>query len=179
MIIRTALWLFLLCLPVFLLAKALLMFAFFMIASLVMKGAIFLMFGAFGLFIFSGLFWFLKQICHTFKQYFSTQERENRRILFTENQTQNRQRLFYFQRLQLHYFKDRQRKKILEQNNLKHIYQLSDSIEQELKRVKPQLSKTNFSQLQRENRRFRLQKNELALLELHQKIATITGNSSC
>jgi biopolymer transport protein ExbB/TolQ len=175
MIIRIALWLFLLCLPIFLLAKALLIFAFVLIASLVMKGAIFLMFAAFGLLIFSGLFFILKHIWQTLKTYFSTQERENRRILFTENQTSHRQRLFHFQRLQLHYFKEQQRKKILEKNNLKHIQQLSDAIEQELNRSKSQLSKTDFSKFQRENRLFRLQKNELALLELHQKIATIVG----
>ncbi len=175
MLIRIALWLFFLCLPVFLLAKALLIFTFFIIASFVMNGAIFLMFAAFGLFIFSGLFFVLKQIWQTFKQYFSNQERENRRILFVENQTNHKQRLFHFQRLQLHYFKERQRKKILEQNNLKQINQLFESIEQELNRAKSQLSKKEFSQFQHENRRFRLQKNELALLELHQKIATIMG----
>jgi hypothetical protein len=175
MIIRIALWLFLICLPLFIVAKALLMFAFFVIASFAMKGAIFLMFAAFGLFIFSGLFWILKHILLSFKRYFSMQESENRRILFTENQTQHKQRLFYFQRLQLHYFKERQRKKILEQNNRKQINALSDAIESKLKQIKSQISDEHFSKYQLENHRYRVKQNEKALLELHQKIATITG----
>ena len=175
MLIRVALWLFLLCLPVFLLAKTLLIFTFFVIASFVMQGAIFLMFSAFAIFIFSGLVWILKQIWHTFKQYFSTEQREQRHILFVQNQTTNRQRLFHFQRLQLNYFKERQRKKLLEKNNQTQINALSDAIELELKQIKSKISKDYFSQLELENRRYRVQQNEQALLELHQKIATIVG----
>jgi ABC-type multidrug transport system fused ATPase/permease subunit len=175
MLIRTALWLFLLCLPLFIVAKTLLMFAFFIIAALVMKSAIFLMFAAFAIFVFSGLFFVLKQILQAMKQYFSAEQCEQRHILFTKNQKTHRQRLFYFQRLQLDYFKERQCKTLLEQNNQKQLNALSDSIEQQLKRHKTQLSKDLFSQWQGENRRYRLQQNEQALLELHHKIATIAG----
>jgi hypothetical protein len=175
MLIRTALWLFLLCLPLFLLAKAFLMFAFFIIAAWAMKGAIFLMFAAFAIFVFSGVFFGVKQILQNIKHYFSAEQHEQRRILFTRNKTSHRERLFYFQRLQLNYFKERQRKKLLAQNNQKHINALSDSVEQSLKRHKSQLSKDLFLQWKLDNHRYRLQQNEQALLELHQKIATIAG----
>ncbi len=175
MIIRVALWLFLLCLPLFLVAKALLIFAFFIVASFAMQGAIFLMFAAFGLFIFSGLIFTIKSVWRIFRQYFSTEEREQRHILFVKNQTQNRQRLFHFQRLQLNYFREHQRKKILQQHNSKEINALFKLIEQNLKRVKSQLSKTEFLQFRRENRRYHAQQNEQALLELHHKIVTMTS----
>ncbi len=175
MLIRVALWLFLLCLPIFLLAKALLIFTFFVIASFAMKGAIFLMFAAFSLFIFSGMVFVFKNLWQTFQQYFSPEQHQKRKILFTENQKTNRQRLLHFQRLQLDYFKERQRKKILEQNNIKHINALSGAIERDLKRIKAQISDEYFSQLELENHRYRVQQNEKALLELHQKIATIAG----
>ena len=175
MLIRVALWLFLLCLPLFILAKTLLMFTFFVIATFAMQGATFLLFVAFGLFIFSGLIFIIKNVWSVFRQYFSTEQRAQRHILFVKNQKNTQQRLFHFQRLQLDYFKERQRKKILEQNNQKQIDALSKSIDRELQRIKSQLSNDYFSQLELENHRYRVQQNETALLKLHQKIATIAG----
>lgn len=65
-------------------------------------------------------------------------------MLFVKNQKTNRQRLLYFQRLQLNYFKERQRKKILEKNNRQQIKVLSNAITHELKQIKAQISHEIF-----------------------------------
>lgn len=163
MLIRLALWLFVLSLPFFLLAFTL-------------KIAAFLLLSAFGLLIIGGLLSVLRLLFMSIKTYFSAPQRENRRLLFTLNQKNNRERLFYFRRLQLSYFKERQRKNILAKNNRAQINALSNSIERELFGVKHKLSKDRFTQLQLENRRYRKQQNEQALLELHTKISSLAGN---
>ncbi len=173
MLIRFALWLGLLSLPLFLLAKVLLIFAFIVFATFATKFAIFLLFSAFGILLFIGfvgiLRWFWLVIFH----YFSAEQRGKRQLLFMQNRQADRNRLFYFQRLQLTYFKERQRNKILEKNNQEQINVLSEAIERELRRIKSQLSKDHFSQLQAENRRYRMKQNEQALLELHARISKL------
>lgn len=175
MLIRFALWMIFLCLPLFLLAKVLLIFTFIVFAAFATQFAAFLLLAAFGLLIFGGLVGSLKRVFDFLRHYFSAQQRENRHFLFIKNQKNQRQRLFYFQRLQLHYFKERQRKNLLEKNNRDQINALSNAIERELQSIKHEISKDLFSQLQLENRRYRTKKNEQALLELHHKISTLVG----
>lgn len=162
MLIRLALWMIFLSLPFFLVAFTL-------------KLAAFLLLGAFGLLILASFAGIAKQIWNGFRNFFSAPQRENRRVLFAQNKKNTTQSLFYFKRLQLNYFKECQRKKILEKNNRTHINALSKSIEQQLQSVNHLISKDLFSQLQLENRRYRSQQNEQALLELHQKISSLAG----
>jgi hypothetical protein len=175
MLIRIALWMMLLCLPLFLLAKMLLVFTFIILAAFATQLAAFLLLAAFGVLILAGLFGILQRSWHMIRDYFSAQQRENRHVLFVKNTHSNQKRLFHFQRLQINYFKERQRKSILEKNNQQHINALSKAIEQDLQNIKHALSKDHFSQLHAENRRYRVQQNEQALLKLHHKIANITG----
>lgn len=162
MLIRLALWMIFLSLPFFLVAFTL-------------KLAAFLLLSAFGLLILASFAGIAKQLFVSFHDFFSAPQRENRRVLFAQNKKNTTQSLFYFKRLQLNYFKELQRKKILEKNNRKHINALSKSIEQQLQSVNHLISKDLFSQLQLENRRYRSQQNEQALLELHQKISSLAG----
>ncbi len=163
----------LLCLPLFLLAKVLLIFTFIIFAAFATQFAAFLLLAAFGVLIFAGLFSIFQRVWRGIRDYFSEEQRENRQFLFIKNTRSNQKRLFHFQRLQLDYFKERQRKYILEKNNQQQINTLSDSIEQDLQRIKHTLSKDYFSQLQAENRRYRTEQNVQALLELHHKISTL------
>lgn len=162
MLVRLALWMIFLSLPFFLVAFTL-------------KLAAFLLLGAFGVLIFASFAGIVKQLLNSFSDFFSAPQRENRRVLFAQNKKNTTQSLFYFKRLQLDYFKELQRKKILEKNNRTHINALSNSIEQQLQSVNHLISKDLFSQLQLENRRYRSQQNEQALLELHQKISSLAG----
>lgn len=162
MLVRLALWMIFLSLPFFLVAFTL-------------KLAAFLLLGAFGLLILASFAGIVKQLLNGFIDFFSAPQRENRRVLFAQNKKNTTQRLFYFKRLQLDYFKELQRKRILAKNNRTHIDALSKSIEQQLQSVNHLISKDLFSQLQLENRRYRSQQNEQALLELHQKISSLAG----
>lgn len=174
MLIRVALGLFLGCLAVFLFAKLLLVLTFFILATVVMKCAIFLLFGAFFLLMMTAILGIIGHLFQALKNYFSGTQREQRRVIFMKNQQLNAHRLFYFQRLQVTYFKERQRKKALEKDNHAHIYTLGESIELELQRSKKTLPKAVFRQLKRKNRLYRMQQNAKALLELHHHIATLT-----
>lgn len=175
MLIRFAFWMMLLCLPLFLLAKALLIFTFLVIAGFMMQGAALLLLAGFGLLIFAGLIFSFKNMWRVIRDYFSAEQRGKRRLLFMENQHTNRKRLFHFQRIQLNYFSERQRKKLLEKNNQQHINAFSDAIERDLQRIKSQISDDYFSQLQAENRRYRVQQNESGLLKLHHEISKFDG----
>jgi hypothetical protein len=162
MLIRFALWLFLLSLPFFLFVFTL-------------KFAAFLLLSSFGLLIFAFIVELIKRLLESFKAYFSAPQREKRRFLFAQNQKDSGERLFHFKRLQLYYFKEFQRKKILEKNNRAHINALSKAIDSELKRVKTNIPMTLFIELRLENRRYRAQKKEQALLKLHKKISSLAG----
>lgn len=165
MLIRLILWLFLLSLPLFLFA-------------LTIKIAALMLLFACGLLFFLGLINVLKRCFNVVCTYFSAQARENRKMLFSQNQKQTHQRLLHFKCLQLHYFKELEREKLLKKNNATHINALFDAIERDLSRHKQNIPKTSFLQFQRENRLFRRQQNEQALLELHVKISTFVNDKN-
>ena len=175
MLIRVALGLFASCLAVFLFAKLLLVLAFFMIAAFAIKFAVFLLFGAFLFLVMTAILGIIRHLFQALKNYFSGSQREYRRVTFMKNQQYNAQRLFHFQRLQVTYCKERQRKKALEKDNHAHISALGESIELELKHAKNLLPKAVFRQIKRKNRLYRMQQNAKALLELHHQIATLTN----
>ncbi|MEI8236150.1 MAG: hypothetical protein WCG11_03160 [Methylococcaceae bacterium] len=175
MLIRVALGLFAGCLAVFLLAKLLLAFAFFIIAAFAIKFAVFLLFGAFFFLVITAILGVINHLFQAMKNYFSHTQREQRRLVFMANQQANAHRLFYFQRLQVTYFKERLRKKALEKDNHAHISALGAAIELDLQRSKQLLPKAVFRQLKRKNRLYRMQQNAKALLELHHQIATLIG----
>ncbi len=174
MLIRAALRLFASCFAVFLLAKLLLIFAFFVIAALAIKIAVLLLFAAFFLLVMTAIWGVISNLFCVVKQYFSQTQREQRHVAFMENQQINAHRLFYFQRRQVTYLKERQRKRALEKDNRVHIASLSQAIEVDLQRSKHRLPKAAFRQLKRKNRLYRMQQNAKALLELHHQIATFT-----
>ncbi|MEI7840724.1 MAG: hypothetical protein WCJ11_09510 [Methylococcaceae bacterium] len=176
MLIRIAFWMILLCLPLFFLAKMLLIFTFLVISTFMMYASAFALLAGFMLLILTGLIFSLKKWWLILQRYFSAEQRGQRRILFIENQHKNRHRLFYFQRLQLTYFKEQQRKQILEINNQAQINALSEAIERDLKQMKARISKADFLQWQQENRRYLAQHNEQALVKLHHKISKLNRN---
>lgn len=162
MLIRFSLFLMFLSLPLFLFV-------------LTIKLAVLMLLFAFGLLLFLGVISVLKRCFHVFRVYFSVQARENRKVLFVLNQKQRNQKLLHFKRLQLNYFKELEREKLLKKNNQAHINALAQAIERDLHRHKQKLPKTLFLQFQRENRLFRHQQNQQALLELHTKLSTFVN----
>jgi hypothetical protein len=96
-----------------------------------------------------------------------------RRLLFIQAQQDQLKQLFYFRTVQINYFNELKRKRLLSANNRQHIQSLSKAIEKDLQSIKQQLSKTTYLQLQQENDQYRDQQDVEALLKLQQKIATI------
>jgi hypothetical protein len=75
--------------------------------------------------------------------------------------------------MQIKYFSELNRKRLLKLNNRKHIQSLSKSIDKDLLSIKDKLPETTYLQLQQENARFRNQQDIESLLKLQQKISTI------
>ncbi len=175
MLIRVALLMILLCLPIFLLAKVFLIFTFILFAAFATQLAAFLLIAAFCLLIFGGLFGGMKQLFNAAWTYISAPQREKRYFLFVKNKQTTQKRRFHFQRIQLNYFKESECQNLLKKNNQQHLNALSDSIERKLKQYKTDISKDLFLQLQLENHYYRMQQNEQALLKLHHKIVNLMG----
>ena len=93
--------------------------------------------------------------------------------MFVQNRKIQLKQLFYFRTVQINYFNERKRKRLLRANNRKHIQSLSKAIDKDLRSMKQKLSKSTYLQLQQENVQYRNQQQVEALLKLQQKIATI------
>ncbi len=131
------------------------------------------MLSAFALLLITGLFIIIKLIIADCFDYFSVKKRLQRRLLFIQAQQDQLKQLFYFRIVQINYFNELKRKRLLSANNRQHIQSLSKAIEKDLQSIKQQLSKTTYLQLQQENDQYRDQQDVEALLKLQQKIATI------
>ncbi len=129
---------------------------------------------AFALLIISALLGITKIIARSVSGYFSSKQRVLRRLLFVQARQNQVKRLFYFKTLQLKYFSELNRKRLLKANTRKHIRSLSKAIDKDLLSIKKRIPGTTFKQLQQENARYRDQQDIEALLKLQQKISTIT-----
>lgn len=106
-------------------------------------------------------------------EYFSEQQRLQRRLLFIRAKQDQLKQRFYLRTVQINYFAELKRKRLLASNDQKHIRSLSKAIDKDLLSIKQQLPKTAYLQLQQENTHYRKQRNSKALLELQQKIARL------
>jgi hypothetical protein len=169
LIIRISLLLVLASIPVFLLVEVLLWLAVpGLPQGLTELGSAMLLI-AFALLISSALLGISKAIARSVSDYFSSKQRAQRRLLFVQARQDQVKRLFYFKTLQLKYFSELSRKRLLKVNNRKHIQSLSKAIDKDLLSIKKSIPGTTFKQLQQENARYRDQQDIEALLELQQK----------
>jgi predicted membrane metal-binding protein len=128
---------------------------------------------AIALLLITGLFVIIKLIIVACFDHFSARQRLQRRLLFIQAKQDQLKQLFYFRTVQINYFNELKRKRLLSANNRQHIRSLSKAIDKDLQSIKQQLSKTTYLQLQQENVQYRNQQDIEALLKLQQKIATI------
>ncbi|MDD1608015.1 MAG: hypothetical protein LUQ18_05890, partial [Methylococcaceae bacterium] len=77
--------------------------------------------------------------------------------------------------LRIHYGHELKRHQLLRRNNRKHLTALSNAIDQDLQALKAHLPSTTFKQLQQQNRYYRQQQDSAALLQLQQKIITLSS----
>lgn len=173
MIIRISLLLVIASIPVFLLVEALLWLAVPGLPQVLTQLGSAMLLVAFALLIISALLGISKIAARSVSDYFSSRQRAQRRLLFVQARQDQVKRLFYFKTLQLKYFSELNRKRLLKANNRKHIRSLSKAIDKELLSIKKSMPGATFKQLQQENARYRDQQDIQALLELQQKISTI------
>jgi hypothetical protein len=128
---------------------------------------------AFALLLVTGLFVIVKLIIAACCDYFSATQRVQRRLWFIQAKQDQLKQLFYFRTLQINYFNDLKRKRLLRANNRQHIQSLSKAINKDLLSIKKSLPKTTYRQLHQENVRCREQQDIDAMLKLQQKIASI------
>lgn len=134
-----------------------------------------LLFCAFTLLLIMGLFVISKHIIQAVNTYFSVVQRGQRRLLFIQNKQAQLKRLFYCRALRINYVQELTRQQLLRRNNCQHLAALSKAIDQDLKALKTHLPNSTLKQLHRENRRYRQQQDSAALLQLQQKITTLTS----
>jgi len=135
------------------------------------------MLSAFAMLIVKGLLAVIKTIIRSVADYFSSQNRLQRRVLFIRAKRDQFNRLFYFRTLQLRYFRQQKIKQLLNRNNRRQIQSLSKAIQKDIRAIKKSLPETAFKQLQQENRSCRNRQDIEALLKLQQKISTLTYSS--
>jgi hypothetical protein len=173
MIIRIALLLMFAAYAVFISADLMLWLAIPGMPQLMTQLGLATLLSAFALLLITGLFVIIKLVIAACFDYFSPRQRLQRRLLFVQAQQDRFKRLFYFRTMQINYFNELKRKRLLSTNNRLHIQSLSNAIDKDLQSIKQQLSKTTYLQLQQENVQYRNQQDAEALLTLQQKIATI------
>lgn len=173
MIIRIALLLMFAAFAVFISVDLLLWLAVPGLPRLMTQLGLATLLSAFALLLITGLFVMIKLIIASCFDYFSASQRLQRRLWFIHAQQDRLKQLFYFRTVQIHYFNDLKRKRLLSANHRLHIKSLAKAIDKDLQSIKQQLSKTTYLQLQRENIQYRNQQDIEALLKLQQKIATI------
>ncbi len=128
---------------------------------------------AFALLLVTGLFVLIKLVIGSLFDYFSAAQRVQRRLWFIQAKKEQLKQLFYFRTLQINYFNEIKRKRLLRANNRQHIQSLSKAIDKDLLSIKQQLPKKTYRQLHQEYVQYRDQQDVEALLKLQQKIATI------
>ena len=173
MIIRIALLLMFASLAVFMSVDLLLQLAVPGLPVVMTRLGLGTLLSAFALLLITGLAVIIKRIIASCFDYFSARQRLQRRLWFIQAQQDRLNRLFYFRTLQINYFNEFKRKRLLSTNNRQHIQSLFKAIDKDLQSIKQKLSKTTYLQLQRENAQYRDKQDVESLLKLQQKIATI------
>ena len=173
LIVKIALLLILASLAVFISADLLLWLDIKGFAELMTRIGLASLLSAFVLLLIAGLFVILKFIFGACFDYFSASQRLQRKLWFIQAQQDRFKLLFYFKTLQINYFHELNRKRLLMANNRQHIQSLSCAIDKDLRSIKQQLSKTAYQQLHQKNVRCREQQDIEALLKLQQQIAAI------
>jgi hypothetical protein len=172
MIIRIALLLLFAAFAVFLSVDFLLWLTLPGLPRLLTKIGLALLLSAFSILIVNGLFVIIKQTTQTCLDYLSAPNRAHRRLLFIQAKQHQIKQLFFFKKIQINYFNEVNRKKLLIANNHHHLQSLSKAIDNDLRSLKNQLPAANYQAFQHENRLHRKKKDIEALLKLQNKIAT-------
>ena len=125
--------------------------------------------------ILKGLLAFTKSIVLSVGDYFSVQNRKHRQLLHIHAKRDRFERLFYFKKLQIHYFTQHKINNLLVSNHHKQLKSLSKAIRQELQLKQKEIPVTIFRQLQNEKKTYLNRQDIEALLKLQQRISTLNA----
>lgn len=125
---------------------------------------------AFLLLVVTGLLMILKRILLAWKAYFSASQRLQRRLWFIQAKQERLMRLLHFRCVQISYFTKIKRKQLLSANDQHQLQAISKKITKDLSRIKRQLPKATYMQLQQEHRQWLALQDMEALLTLQQKL---------
>ena len=143
------------------------------LANMLTQLGLALLMAAFGLLLTAGLFIMTKLTLTAFLDYISAKQRLERRLLFIDAKQEQLKSLFYFKTVQITYFSDLKRKRLLQANNKKHLQSLSKAIHNDLRTLKKHLPKAHYQQLQQIYHQSLKEHNIEALLKLQSEIATL------
>ncbi len=131
------------------------------------------MLSAFTLLMIKGLLAVALTVIHSIAEYFSCQQRRQRRLFFIQSKQDQIKRLFYFKRVQLLYLTEQKIKCLLNRNNEQQLHSLSKAIHNDLLLLKKNIPGPIVKQLHYENKRYRNRRDIEALLKLQQKVSTL------
>ncbi len=143
------------------------------LSDLLTKIGVFILIFAFGILLSSGLFIIIKLTLLAFLNYVSANERLARRLLFINAKQDQLKQLFYFKTIQVNYFSELRRKRLLQANNKQHLKSLAKVINKDLQSLKKHLPKSHYLQLHQVYRQSLKQQNIEALLKLQTEITTL------
>jgi hypothetical protein len=172
MIIRLFLKLFLAALVVLIIADVFYELHLGSIATLVIQLGDDVLLLSFALLLISGTIFFAKQIGETIKNYFSAQQRAQRKLFFSMARHNYLQRLFASKKQQLFYFARLKTASLLAKNNKQHCSLLAKAILKELQLIKNKLPETQFKQYSQAIKQAAAQQQMQRLLELQHEIST-------
>jgi ABC-type multidrug transport system fused ATPase/permease subunit len=170
MIIKVVLFLTLTAFGMMMLADLLLKLSLSNLPGLFTQMGIVTLLSAFLLLVVTGLLMVFKRIVLAWRAYLSVSQRLQRRLWFNQAKQDRLMRLLYFRRAQISYFNKLKRKQLLSINDRQQLLAISKEITRDLLRIKRQLSKTTYVQLQKEHRQWLVCQDLEALLKLQQKI---------
>ena len=170
MIIRTVLFLTLAALAMMMLADLLLNLRLPSLPGLFTQLGIVMLLSAFLLLVLTGLVMVIKGIILACHAYFSASQCLQRRVWFIQAKQDRLIRLLHFRRVQINYWSKLKRKQLLNINDQQQLKALSKEIVRDLSRIKRQLPKVIYVQLQQEHKQCLVLQDMAALLTLQQKI---------
>jgi len=170
MIIKVVLFLTLAAFGMMMIADLLLKLSLSNLPGLFTQMGIVTLLSAFLLLVVTGLLMVFKRIVLAWRAYLSVSQRLQRRLWFIQAKQDRLMRLLYFRRVQISYFNKLKRKQLLSTNDQQQLLAISKEITRNLSRIKRQLPKATYVQLQQEHRQWMVCHDIEALLKLQQKI---------
>lgn len=115
----------------------------------------------------------IKSIHTHASKYFAKTATLERKMLFSQNKKNNLQRLYHFEKQQLHYRNEQLRHYLLRANHRKHLRPLAKSLDHNLNQVRDKIPRPDYRSCKQDIANHYRAENIEGLMTLHCKIKTI------